>query len=258
MICAGPWLARRLEAAEAANDADCTGAQAGAAVEAFGAGRAIFAGADSPLTRAIGIGLDGAVPEAALDALEHFFHRRGARVSIDLCPLAPPELVESLRRRGYRPVEFNNALVRPLAGAVPYEDDPRVEFTGDRERWARVVGMGFFDQAELTAEEMEVGLTVCRSGRAQCYLAAGPSGEAAAGAALSVRDGTAVLFADSTLAAHRRQGLQQALIRRRLNDALAQGCDLAAAVTVPGSASQRNYERLGFQVAYTKVLLVEG
>jgi hypothetical protein len=31
------------------------------------------------------------------------------------------------------------------------------------------------------------------------------------------------------------------------------GCDLAMIVTVPGSGSQRNAEREGFRVAYTRV-----
>ena len=38
-------------------------------------------------------------------------------------------------------------------------------------------------------------------------------------------------------------------------EALAQGCDLATASTLPGSGSQRNYERLGFEVVYTRVTL---
>ncbi len=63
------------------------------------------------------------------------------------------------------------------------------------------------------------------------------------------------LFADSTLPGHRRAGLHCELIAARLNEALARGCDLATASTLPGSGSQRNYERMGFEVAYTKVTL---
>jgi hypothetical protein len=66
----------------------------------------------------------------------------------------------------------------------------------------------------------------------------------------------ATLFADSTIAEFRRAGLHRELIAARLNDAAAQGCDLATSSTLPGSGSQRNYERLGFQVAYTKLTMV--
>ena len=46
------------------------------------------------------------------------------------------------------------------------------------------------------------------------------------------------LFADSTMPGFRGAG------------------DLATASTLPGSVSQRNYERNGFRVAYTKAILV--
>ena len=71
-----------------------------------------------------------------------------------------------------------------------------------------------------------------------------------------MRDGLAILFADSTIEPYRRHGLHRELIAARLNEALARGCDLATASTSPGSTSQRNYERMGFQVVYTKVTLV--
>ena len=71
-----------------------------------------------------------------------------------------------------------------------------------------------------------------------------------------VISGLATLFADSTIALYRRCGLHRELIAARLNEALAQGCDLVTAATLPGSGSQRNYERMGFEVAYTRVTLV--
>jgi len=259
MIIAGISLARRLERAEAANDADC--APPGTLVREWGGGLAIFAGADSPLTRAIGLGLNGPVSETEIDALEEFFHSRSAAVSIDFCPLANPELLESLRVRGYRPAEFNSALIRSLAGVPPSPEEPAllqtaVIQTDNAEVWAATVGYGFFERSSLTVEEMDVGRAIAHSGKAACYLALDRD-EPAAGAALSCRDGLALLFADSTAPPNRRKGLQTALIRRRLNAAVACGCDTAVAVTAPGSASQRNYERLGFQVAYTKVVLSE-
>jgi ribosomal protein S18 acetylase RimI-like enzyme len=56
--------------------------------------------------------------------------------------------------------------------------------------------------------------------------------------------------------AFRGAGLQDALIRERLRTAVAEACDLATASTIPGGVSQRNYERNGFRVAYTKTILV--
>jgi hypothetical protein len=50
----------------------------------------------------------------------------------------------------------------------------------------------------------------------------------------------------------RRRGLQSALIRARMRYAAEHGCDLAMLVAEPGSHSQRNAERRGFRIAYTR------
>jgi len=248
-------LARRLEAAEAANARGC--APAGAVSLEIAGGCAIFAGADSPLTQAVGIGLAGPVSEAEIVTLEAFFRSRGARVAIDLCPLADAGLLEALGGRGYRVTEFNNVLVKRLAG-TEIVLTPRIRRATPEEAdlWAHTVGRGFFEQPDLTTEEMDVGRAIFVMPGALCYLAAGGAGEPAGGGALAVHGGLATLFADSTLSAFRRQGLHRELIAARLNEGLAQGCDLAMASTEAGSGSQRNYERLGFEVVYTKVTMV--
>jgi GNAT superfamily N-acetyltransferase len=62
------------------------------------------------------------------------------------------------------------------------------------------------------------------------------------------------LFAGaSTVPEQRRRGLQSALLEARLRYARKRGCDVAMMVAEPGSNSQRNAERQGFQVAYTRV-----
>ncbi|HWC95881.1 MAG TPA: hypothetical protein VG456_04010 [Candidatus Sulfopaludibacter sp.] len=261
MVHADALLASRLEAAEAANARGCSSAPEGvvaAALEVAG-GCAIFVGADSPLTHAVGIGLNGAVSAAELDAMEEFFRSRGSKVSIDLCPLADAGLLPALTDRGYRPTEFNNVLVKRLARTeMAFTPRVRRAIPGEGDLWAYTVGHGFFEQPELTTEEMEVGRAIFAMPGAMCYLAATESGEAAGGGASAVRGGLATLFADSTLTRFRRHGFHAELIAARLNEALAQGCDLATASTLPGSISQRNYERAGFEVVYTKVTMREG
>lgn len=257
MIVADVALARRLEAAEARNNMECRRG-GGAVMQIAGGGYAVFMGATSPLTRAVGLGLSGAVAPADLERLEAFFRDRGAVVTIDLCPLAHVSLVESLARRAYRLTEFNTVLVRSLAPGACFPDDPAVSEAADADLWARTAGYGFFEHQELTPEEMDIGMALFHSGMARCFLARTPEGAPAAAAAMGIYEGLATLFGDGTVPRFRRRGLQSALIRARLNRAAAQGCDLATATTLPGSASQRNYERLGFQVAYTKAVLVRG
>jgi GNAT superfamily N-acetyltransferase len=256
MIFADTALARRIEAAEAAI-ARGTSRQPGSAILSAGGGCAIFVGADSPLTHAVGMGLAGPVAAAELDEVECFFRSRGARVTVDVCPLADPGFVTALAERGYRVAEFNNVLVRRLAGLeLTMTPRARRSVAGDEDVWAYTVGRGFFEHGELTDEEMNVGRAIASMPDALCYLAATQMGDVAAGGAMATLDGVATLFADGTIPVYRREGMQRELIAARLNEAAARGCDLATASTLPGSGSQRNYERMGFQVVYTKITLV--
>lgn len=72
-----------------------------------------------------------------------------------------------------------------------------------------------------------------------------------------VRDDVAILFSASTQPQFRRRGVQTTLIKQRLRDATHAGCDLAIVLTTPGSDSERNVQRAGFQIAYTKPTLVK-
>lgn len=258
MVHADTDLARRLEAGEAANARGCVPAVAGAATLEIAGGCAIFAGAESPLTHAVGIGLNGPVSRSEVVAMESFFRNRGARVAVDFCPLADPGLLEMLGERGYRATEFNHVLVRRLAGwEMVLTARVRRAISGEDDIWSHAVGQGFFEEPDLTTGEMDVGRAIFAMPGAMCYLASGTAGEPAGGGAMAVHGGLATLFADTTIARFRRQGLHQELIAARLNEAMARGCDMATASTLPGSASQRNYERLGFEVVYTKVTLAD-
>lgn len=235
-------LARRIEAGEGANAAAC-----GEFVEVAG-GFASFAGVGSPLTHAIGLGLNGPVTAAEMDRMEEFYRARGSAVNVDLCPHADWTFIELLGERGYRIVECNNVM----AGAVVGSADSRVAVTNDMALWTRTMLEGFFTRTEFTEMELDLGPRLLNMENASAWLAWVEGTPAAAGA-MNIRGKLALLFADSTVEKYCGKGLHLALIRARLRRAAEVGCDLATASTVPGSISQRNYERAGFRVAYTKL-----
>ena len=100
MIFSDLLLARRLEAAEAANAKGCTAIHPAAASIDVAGGCAVFVGAESPLTHAVGVGLNGPVSAEEIAVLEAFFRERGSKVTIDLCPLADAGLPARLADRG--------------------------------------------------------------------------------------------------------------------------------------------------------------
>jgi N-acetylglutamate synthase-like GNAT family acetyltransferase len=82
-------------------------------------------------------------------------------------------------------------------------------------------------------------------------------GAVAGGASLHLADGLAQLAGAATAPAHRRRGVQTALLAARLADAAAAGCELAVVTTQPGSKSQQNVQRRGFELLYTRAVLVK-
>lgn len=209
----------------------------------------------SPLTHAAGFGMNGPVTEDDLDHLEHWYRERNSPVAIEVCPLADPSFLQLLGRRGYLITETSNLLVRRLR---PQEEltPPALEVaeSNDANTWARLLAEGFFEHDPLPGE-LEIGEDLLRAPCMRAYTAA-LDAEAAAVGALAVVDGIACLCADATLPRFRTRGAQLALIRRRLMDALGAGCEFAVAETQPATVSQRNYQRAGFEVAWTKLTFV--
>ena len=265
-------LARRLERAEGHANARFVEARARVApasgatwIEVAGA-QALFDGAASPVTQTFGLGLFEAVGVAELEAIERFFGERGAPVSHELCPLAGPGLAALLAARGYRPVEHSSVLVRtlPLDQAEPASAGAilvRPIRADEHERWAEVAARGWsFAQAsaegwsatpELAEFVRDLAPVLTQRAEGVSFLAL-RNGEALGAGALCLHGDVALLAGACTVPEARRQGAQRALLDARLAYAAAHGCDLAALCAQPGSASQRNAERHGFRVAYTR------
>jgi GNAT superfamily N-acetyltransferase len=77
------------------------------------------------------------------------------------------------------------------------------------------------------------------------------------GASFRLAEGIAQLTGAATAPAHRRRGVQTALLSARLADAAAAGCGIAVVTTQPASKSQQNVQRRGFDLLYTRAILVK-
>jgi GNAT superfamily N-acetyltransferase len=222
-------------------------------------GAAAFLAPDSPMNRAIGLGMTGPVDESDIIGLARFFADHEATPSIGVCPLAHPTLVEHLSAEGWIVEGFENVLVRALGAEDAVESRPangieirEVADDRDRELWKLVAATGFSWPLPPLDSQFEIGEVVVRRPGTRLYLAF--CEERAAGVAELMIDGaTAWLSADTTLAQFRGRGVQRALQERRLAVAAGNGCDLAVSEATPGSISQRNMERAGFRVVYTRL-----
>lgn len=207
------------------------------------------------MTHALGIGMSGPVSSDEFDRMEEFFRSRGSASLIDLCPLADATVVEQVMGRGYRVIEFNNLMLRPVEAVdAEYELPAPLGVTCATEdryaEWCRLVMRGFSGVVDMPDEAVEVLLNLRSVGDS---FFGEISGEPRGAAAMAMHDRMGMLFGDSTLTEARGQGLQTALIRHRVALAARAGCDYAMACVVPGTASHRNYERCGFRLFYMRV-----
>jgi GNAT superfamily N-acetyltransferase len=228
----------------------------GSAAEPFAGGWATFAGADSPMTQAFALGLSGPVEEDEIARMEDFFRSRGAATNVELCPYADLSIVDIFRKRGYSLIELSNVFARALApedAQLSFNDAVRVRQPEAHEArlWAETVARGFFPEGELPQAMIDLMITSLHSG-AGAYFLAEMDGQTAGGGVLIMHDGIASLGGASTLPEFRNRGAQTALLRARLGFAAEHGCEVAMVTTLPGSTSQRNVERQGFRVVYTR------
>ncbi|HYB95287.1 MAG TPA: GNAT family N-acetyltransferase [Vicinamibacterales bacterium] len=252
-------LAQRLESTEGRGNAAFVEAQArldpnsGAIWKHSGHTLLMFAGVGSPLTQTFCLGLFERPSESELAAVERFFTSRGSAVFHETCPLAGVELFATLTQRGYKPCELSTVLFRPIdpAAASTANETLRVRIAepGEVDHYARVASQGWSEHPEVMP--YIEGFARLSLSSATCFVAE-RAGEAIATAALFMHEGTALLAGASTVPLGRRQGAQNALLDARLRHAASKGCDLAMMVAAPGSPSQRNAERQGFRIAYTR------
>lgn len=270
----GTGLAERIERVEAQFIATASEAarRRGAGTAGFviplAGGVASFAEEGSPFNKVAGLGFGGVPGAAALGEIEQAFAARGAPVQIELANLADPAIGVLLTGRGYRLTSFENVLGLALNGAPERITPPGVEIrpSGDDEfePWLEVVADGFAHpdtQGVPSHEEFprEVIANAQRDATAAGAMryAALRDGVIAGGASMHMAEGIVRLAGAATAPAHRRRGVQTALLSARLADAAAASCDIAVVTTQPGSRSQQNVQRQCFDLLYTRAVLVK-
>ena len=258
-------LSQRLERAEAKASAAYVESRArvaptlGAEWRDFGGTYAMFDGVGSPLSQTFGLGLFSDPTHEQLESIESFFTTRGAEVFHEVSPLADPKLLGILADRDYRPIELTSVMHQRLTGPrettgvrmAPAMTIHRVE-AGGEDAWAETAARGWSETPESAAFIREFGPVTARAEGGVCFVVEW-EGYPIAAAALAIHDGVALLAGASTDPAFRGRGAQAALLITRLDYASAAGCDLAMMGAWPGSASQRNAERQGFRIAYTRI-----
>jgi GNAT superfamily N-acetyltransferase len=222
-----------------------------AAIDVAG-GFARFMGSASPMSRVFGAGALAPVTPDDVATITAFFESRGGTPSVFVWPLAHPTLALELAAAGYAPVNYDNVLVSDDFESHAARDE-RIRVASDIAAWARASAAAFADRDIGMSHDDFVGTVVAHTDGV-CALEAIDDGQVVATAAMSVHDGSAAFFATSTLPAHRGRGWHTALIADRIARARNTGALFMRAAAEPGSTSERNFKRCGFETLFTRSL----
>jgi GNAT superfamily N-acetyltransferase len=259
MIFADLDLSRRLERCEAMASGAIVEARArlnpesgAASFEHVGAW-AHFDGVGSQITQTFGFGLFEEATAEGLERLERFLTERGAEPFHEVSPLAGIDALQLLAARAYRPVELTSVMFREIGDEFAEETRVRTRIAttaDDVELWADTAAEGWSEFGFGPFMKEFARISAVSEGSSPFF--AEIDGRAIATGALVISGGVALLAGASTIPSARNQGAQRALLEARLRHAKEQGCDLAMMCALPGSTSQRNAERQGFRIAYTR------
>jgi GNAT superfamily N-acetyltransferase len=274
MLFASTSLAARIERADSRFLRDAAQAAlrgrpgAGVFATALAGGFATYTAAGSPLNKVAGLGFAEPLDERALEAVERAFAERDTPVQAEVSTLADPHVVRLLTTRGYVLQGFEHVLARSLPAAglgtpadgIEVADSP-IEDLGP---WVDVVVTGFASadtegvpsHESFPRDALEQVMADMASAPGVSRFLARREGVAAGGASLRLGEGIALLCGAATLPEHRRRGVQSAFLTTRLRLAAEAGCDIAVLTTSPGSKSQENVQRQGFQLLYARAVLV--
>jgi GNAT superfamily N-acetyltransferase len=260
-------LARRLESCEEmpqvlyARIFQRSRPEIGAAEEEICGGHMVFAGLGSPIGRATGVGLHPSLTSQDLDRIEAFYRERGAPSQVDLTPIHEPAVFEMFKERGYAIAELNNVLYRKLDGSEEFPSSDGFAIRRSPPEEADVTGAivesAFFPEG---APEAFRGLIapLYQMEDALAFVATIGGQPVACGTGIVIAEHRVfALCGAGTLAPYRGRGLQTALLCARMSAAWHAGCEYATVVTQGGTTSQRNAERLGFKVAYSKLTVIK-
>ncbi|MEO6709320.1 MAG: GNAT family N-acetyltransferase [Planctomycetota bacterium] len=283
MLQANMALARRIERAECRLVVDMARSvarrrgQDEVLIAELAGGAAVYAGPGSPLNKWIGLGFGAPLDESRLAELELDFARRDTAPRVELSAFADPSIAPMLERHGFRLVGHENVLALELDGPLVERVRGEQREIGDdisitrvapeaSRLWLDIVITGFMHPdgssatpATETFEREALERAFADTIEVQDFdmHLAQRAGVAAGGGGLRRFEGVAQLCGASTLPAHRRHGVQTALLCARLLAAAQSGCDLAIVTTEPDSKSQRNVEARGFKPLYARSILVQ-
>ena len=231
-------------------------------------GLASFVSPASPINKVIGLALAAPLDLEALERIETEWRERNEPVRVELSVLADPSAGGMLTDRGYRLHGFEHVFGLALTDQPIEEAPPEISIDVARDdelqSWLDIAvdafmnldGTGSVADDALSREGLASAINEAMGTPGFIRYLARIDGAAVGEAAMRIDGDLAQIAGAGTLPRARGRGVQKALVRRRLADAHAAGCTFAVVTTAPGTRSQQNVMRRGFELLYARAILV--
>lgn len=221
----------------------------------IGGGRAFYAG-PSAFSFAVNVGMDCPVTPAQLDSVEHFYAARGLPCKLDITLCTDSSVSDLTSARKYRVADLTSVLSLAIGEDSFGERDSDIglRWAGpdDCALWVDMVARNFY--VSDPGEERRKNIACMFHAPHALNVIATVAGEVAGVSSIMLPHdgGRAVIYGSCTAPEFRRLGVHREMLRLRVETARAAGCDTILATALPGSDSERNLVRCGFQCCYVK------
>lgn len=264
MIFSDRNLSQKLERTEGRSNASFVETRArlfpesGAEWTEIGGAYVMFDGIESPLTQTFGLGVFEEITNKHLEEIEAFFKKHDAPVFHEVSPMADASLLSLLNERGYQPIELTSVMFQPISPKtfpeLPVNSHIKTRVIDESEVniWAKTSADAWGTEMEGLADFMFKFGQISAQCDGGLPFVAELEGNLISTGMLFIYDDVAVLAGASTLFEARRKGAQTALLDARLRFAIEHGCNFAMMCASPGTQSQKNAQKNGFQIAYTR------
>ncbi len=210
-----------------------------------------------------GLGLEGPVSVEGFKKIINYYRDFGLEPRLELNPFVGEETIRNCGEAGFKVTIFENVLYRLLSKDDVYcpvqgfPDGVEYRVTDNKNETelrlhCEVAMSGFIENP--TEEDFATWKRMLHHPKIKA-VAAWCDGKMVGAGAVEIHEEIAALISLSVLKGYRGKGIQQGLISKRLEIARDQGVKVATIGSIAGAATDRNVMRMGFQIAYTKLIM---
>lgn len=216
--------------------------------EKLDSGFMVYAGKNSPLSQAIGVGLENEISQDLIEKIEEFYFNKKCNVNIEISSIANNTLEKLFIQNNYKNIETTNLLIKQFDKSQLLDNISENIKSLEKshiEKIAQVTTNGFTNGEENQELNELFKIYYQLEGFKVFYFKS--ENDIVGAGIISISGNNGILCGASTLKEFRRKGVQSELIKARINYAINMGVKNIFVLTEDGSGSEQNFLKKGFK-----------